>query len=68
MEVVETTVKVDGPIRVARIPSTSEPGVRHRVIVACSCKGFRFAGHCRHLSLAAVDVRETARLMRSITG
>lgn len=68
MEVVKTTVEVDGPVRVARVPSESSPGTTHRVVVACDCKGFRFMGHCRHVSLAAADLRLTAKLIRSIRG
>ena len=64
MEVLETTVKVSGPVRIARVESASEPGTLHRVIVSCDCKGFRFAGHCRHVSLAGVELREGSRAAR----
>jgi hypothetical protein len=68
MEVVETTVKVNGPVRVTRVQSGSDPKVVHRVMMNCSCKGFTYAGHCRHLELAAANLRHTARLTRSIVG
>jgi hypothetical protein len=65
MEVVETTIKVAGPVRVARVESASEPGTLHRVAVSCDCKGFRFAGHCRHVALAGVELRDSAHAARS---
>jgi hypothetical protein len=68
MEVVETTIKVDGPVRVVRVQSESRPNLSHKVTLACTCEGFRYAGHCRHLELAAGKARTTARLMRSILG
>lgn len=68
MEVMETTVKVAGPIRVARVESASEPGTLHRVIVSCDCRGFRFAGHCRHVALAGPELRETAHMVRAMHG
>ena len=65
MEVVETTIKVAGPVRVARVESASQPGVTHKVAVSCDCKGFRYVGHCRHISLAGIDLRASVRADRA---
>jgi hypothetical protein len=68
MEVMETTVKVAGPVRVARIESASEPGTTHKVVVSCDCKGFRYVGHCRHVALAGDDLRDSVRWGRARRG
>ena len=65
MEVVETTIKVAGPVRVARVESASDPGAMHRVVVSCDCKGFRYAGHCRHVALAHRELRDSAQAARA---
>ena len=51
----------DGPVRVIHIPSASREGEHHRVELACDCRGWRYAGHCRHIELAAVALRHAAR-------
>lgn len=63
--VVKTTVEIDGPVRIARVPSLSRPGEKHKVVVSCDCKGFRYGGYCRHVALASSDLRATAKLVRS---
>lgn len=48
-----TTVKFSGVSpRTSTVPSLSEPGKSHRVLLACDCKGFQFNGHCRHIAIA----------------
>lgn len=48
-----TTVKFEGVSpRTSTVPSLSEPGKNHRVLLACDCKGFQFSGHCRHIAIA----------------
>jgi len=65
-EYVETVFKVAGPVRVARVNSKSRPGKQHKVTVACECEGFRYNGYCRHVALAARDLKDTASLVRNL--
>jgi hypothetical protein len=61
MKVESTTVTVEGPVRTARVPSKSSPGVHYTVVVSCGCRGFIYNGHCYHLAEAGKVLRDNAR-------
>lgn len=54
MEVESTVIRVPGPggVRIMEIPSSTNPDAKHRVLLACACKGFTYRGHCHHLTQA----------------
>jgi hypothetical protein len=64
MQTMQTVVAVDGSVRSVRVGSSSRPGVVHKVVLSCSCEGFQYVGHCRHLGEAAVVLCEDTRAAR----
>lgn len=61
METVKTVVAIDGPVHTVRVPSSTRKGLAHKVILACTCEGFKFTGRCWHLSEAVNVNREDTR-------
>jgi hypothetical protein len=59
-------VQFDGSVRGVTIPSATRK-INHKVLLACTCEGFQYAGHCYHLADAAAIVREDARAQAART-
>lgn len=59
-----------------KVPSASRPGLYHEVqlepVVRCTCEGFYFRGHCRHIRIALARreaaSRDAARAYYEIFG
>lgn len=67
METVKTLVEFDGAVRGVTVPSASRKKVTHKVLLACTCEGFQYTGHCYHLSKAAAIVSDDARAQAART-
>ncbi len=62
--ITQTVVAVPGAVRSVRVGSASRPGLVHQVVLTCTCEGFQFGGHCRHLTEAAEILRDDTRAQR----
>jgi hypothetical protein len=67
MEKLQTVVAVDGDVRIVTVASASRLKLKHKVLLSCTCEGFRYGGYCRHLTEAACIVRTDAVAQRERT-
>ena len=59
---ISTTLTLEGGVpRAIKVPSSTRPGVKHTVLLHCTCEGFRYGSKCGHILSAAQLLRITRK-------
>jgi len=68
VETLKTVVSVDGAVRVVHVKSSTRENVKHRVLLACSCEGFKFGQYCKHIAEAGQIAQVQNAALRKLDG